>query len=78
MAQGYMRQLRAHSGQCGAEGEGYVFSGRKHVDESLQSSVVEKFVACKADLLGGVPGGIALFRGSCVVSTVESGDFEAD
>ena len=54
MAQGYMRQLRAHSGQCGAEGEGYVFSGRKHVDESLQSSVVEKFVACKADLLGGV------------------------
>ena len=55
-----------------------MFSGRKHVDESLQSCVVEKFVACKADLLGGVPGGIALFRGSCVVSTVESGDFEAD
>lgn len=23
-------------------------------------------------------GGIALFRGSCVASTVESGDFEAD
>ena len=54
MAQGYMRQLRAHSGQCGAEGEGYVFSGRKHVDESLQSCVVEKFVACKAGISGGV------------------------
>ena len=55
-----------------------MLSCRKHVDESLQSCVVEKFVACKADLLGGVPGGIALFRGSCVVFTVDSGDFEAD
>jgi len=32
------------------EGEGCVFSGRKHVDESLQSSVVEKFVAREAGL----------------------------
>ena len=53
-----------------------MFSCRKDVDESLQSSVVEKFVACKADLLGGVPGGIALFRGSCVVLTVKFGDLE--
>ena len=28
-----------------------MLSCRKHVDESLQSSVVEKFVACEAGLL---------------------------
>ncbi len=60
------------------EGDGCVFSGRKHVDESLQTRIVEKFVACKADLLGGVRAGFVLFRGLCVMSTVESGDFEAD
>lgn len=31
-----------------------MFSGRKHVDESLQSSVVEKFVACEAGISGCV------------------------
>ena len=51
-----------------------MLSCRKHVDESLQSGVVEKFVACKA----GISGGIALFRGSCVVSTAESGDARPD
>lgn len=65
MAQGYMRQLRAHSGQCGVEEMALCFSGRKHVDESLQSCIVEKFVACEA----GISGGIALFRGSCLAST---------
>ena len=67
MAQGYMRQLRAHSGQCGAEGEGYVFSGRKHVDESLQSSVVEKFVACEAGLLAVFGRFSAVSRFACGV-----------
>ena len=51
-----------------------MFSCRKHVDESLQSSVVEKFVACEA----GISGGIALFRASCVASTARFGDFDAD
>ena len=58
-------------------GEGYVFSGRKHVDELLQSSVVEKFVACEAGFLA-VFGRFRLFRALCVASTVESGDFEGD
>ena len=54
-----------------------MLSCRKHVDESLQSGVVEKFVACKAGFLA-VFGRFRLFRALCVASTVESGDFEGD
>lgn len=54
-----------------------MLSCRKHVDESLQTRIVEKFVACEA-VFWVVLGGLALFRGSRVVSTEEFGDFDAD
>ena len=61
MAQGYMRQLRAHSGQCEA--------GEKAVRFLPENMWMNR---CNPALWK------SLFRALCVVSTAESGDFEAD
>ena len=77
MAQGYMRQLRAHSGQCGARETAVRFLPENMWMNRCNPALWKSLLRAKR-VFWRCSGGIALFRGSCVVFTVDSGDFEAD
>ena len=75
MAQGYMRQLRAHSGQCGAREADVCFPAENMWMNRCNPALWKSLLRAKR-VFWRCSGGIALFRGSCVVFTVDSGDFE--
>ena len=77
MAQGYMRQLRAHSGQCGAR-EADVCFPAENMWMNRCNPALWKSLLCAKRIFWVVFGRFRLFRALCVVSTAESGDFEAD
>ena len=77
MAQGYMRQLRAHSGQCGA-GEKAVFFPVENMWMNRCNPALWKSLLRAKRIFWVVLGGLALFRASWVMSAEEFGDFDAD
>lgn len=77
MAQGYMRQLRAHSGQCGAGEKAVSFPAENMWMNRCNLALWKSLLRAKR-VFGRCWLGLALFPGSCVASTAESGDFEAD
>ena len=77
MAQGYMRQLRAHSGQCGAR-EAAVCCPPENMWMNRCNPALWKSLLRVKRVSWRCSGGLVLFRASRVASTAESGDFEAD
>ena len=77
MAQGYMRQLRAHSGQCGAGEKAMCFPAENMWMNRCNPALWKSLLRAKR-IFWVVFGRFRLFRALCVVSTAESGDFEAD
>ena len=75
MAQGYMRQLRAHSGQCEAGEKAVCFPAENMWMNRCNPALWKSLLRTKR-VFWRCSGGIALFRALCVVSTAESGDFE--
>ena len=76
MAQGYMRQLRAHSGQCGAR-EAAVCFPAENMWMNRCNPVLWKSLLRTKRVFWRYSGGIALFRTSRVASTARFVDFEA-
>ena len=77
MAQCYMRQLRAHSGQCGAR-EAAVCCPAENMWMNRCNPALWKSLLRAKRVFWRCSGGLVLFRASRVASTAESGDFEAD
>lgn len=77
MAQGYMRQLRAHSGQCEAGEKAVCFPAENMWMNRCNPALWKSLLRTKR-VFWRCSGGIALFRALCVVSTARFGDFEAD
>ena len=77
MAQGYMRQLRAHSGQCGAGERAACFLAENMLMNRCNPALWKSLLRTKR-VFWRCSGGLVLFRASRVASTAESGDFEAD
>ena len=77
MAQGYMRQLRAHSGQCEAGEKAVRFLPENMWMNRCNPALWKSLLRAKR-VFWRCSGGLVLFRASRVASTAESGDFEAD
>ena len=77
MAQRHLGKLRAHSGQCGAGEKAVCFPAENMWMNRCNPALWKSLLRAKR-VFWRCSGGIALFRGSCVVFTVDSGDFEAD
>lgn len=77
MAQGYMRQLRAHSGQCEAGEKAVRFLPENMWMNRCKPALWKSLLRAKR-VFRAVLGGLALFRASWVMSAEEFGDFDVD